>query len=230
MHAQYDRGACPRAGRPRSPVKKLKPQYFSGLLDAQINGKAGTRSAASRSTRVDAVVCDLPTKERSASHKGCRTTKHFGGRRMPATRGSWLTLPNIFVCWDALLSARHSIWIFGWDIHSRMRFFGANEPVDGWPRELGEFLKALATARSELSINVLVWKSIILYAGEREWFPAAQFEGPDNLVFCLDDSLPLGSAQHQKFVVIDDSLAFAGGLDLTIRRWDDHTHAARSGD
>ena len=130
----------------------------------------------------------------------------------------------------ALLSARHSIWIIGWDIHSRMRFFGANEPVDGWPRELGEFLKALATARSELSINVLVWKSIILYAGEREWFPAAQFEGPDNLVFCLDDSLPLGSAQHQKFVVIDDSLAFAGGLDLTIRRWDDHTHAARSGD
>jgi len=117
----------------------------------------------------------------------------------------------------ALLSARHSIWIIGWDIHSRMRFFGANEPVDGWPRELGEFLKALATARSELSINVLVWKSIILYAGEREWFPAAQFEGPDNLVFCLDDSLPLGSAQHQKFVVIDDSLAFAGGLDLTIR-------------
>ena len=46
---------------------------------------------------------------------------------------------------------------------------------------------------------------MILYAGEREWFPATQFEGPDNLVFCLDDSLPLGSAQHQKFVVIDDA-------------------------
>jgi phospholipase D1/2 len=131
---------------------------------------------------------------------------------------------------DALLSARHSIWIIGWDIHSRMRFFGANDPVDGWPGELGDFLKTLARARPDLSINVLVWKSAFLYAGEREWFPAMQFEGPDNLVFCLDDSLPLGSAQHQKFVVIDDALAFVGGLDLTIRRWDDHAHAVRSGD
>src|SRR3954462_4025062 len=36
--------------------------------------------------------------------------------------------------------------------------------------------------------------------------------------------LPLGSAQHQKFVVIDNSLAFVGGLDLTIRRWDTSDH------
>ena len=36
----------------------------------------------------------------------------------------------------------------------------------------------------------------------------------------------MGSAQHQKIVVIDGVLAFAGGLDLTIRRWDTSAHEA----
>ena len=44
--------------------------------------------------------------------------------------------------------------------------------------------------------------------------------------FCFDSCLPLGSAQHQKIVVIDDALAFFGGLDLTIRRWDTSEHPA----
>ena len=48
----------------------------------------------------------------------------------------------------------------------------------------------------------------------------------DRLRFCFDSSLPLGSAQHQKIVVIDGAVAFSGGLDLTIRRWDNSEHAA----
>ena len=44
--------------------------------------------------------------------------------------------------------------------------------------------------------------------------------------FCLDSSLPLGSSQHQKIVVIDNAVAFVGGLDLTIRRWDTSEHLA----
>src|SRR5204863_3831508 len=37
---------------------------------------------------------------------------------------------------------------------------------------------------------------------------------------------PFGASHHQKIVVIDDALAFAGGLDLTIRRWDTPAHHA----
>ena len=48
----------------------------------------------------------------------------------------------------------------------------------------------------------------------------------DRLRFCFNSSLPLGSAQHQKIVVIDGAVAFSGGLDLTIRRWDTSEHAA----
>src|SRR4029079_9030821 len=100
--------------------------------------------------------------------------------------------------------------------------------------ELGAFLKALLNAKPQLRINILSWNFPALYAAEREWNSTASFteHAPDRLRFFFDSSLPLGSAQHQKIVVIDGALAFTGGLDLTIRRWDrraaaaDHPHRA----
>ena len=47
---------------------------------------------------------------------------------------------------------------------------------------------------------------------------------PEQVTFCLDSTVPFGSSQHQKLVVVDDALAFSGGLDLTIRRWDTSRH------
>src|SRR6185436_15820612 len=47
------------------------------------------------------------------------------------------------------------------------------------------------------------------------------------LSFQLDDAHPFGASHHQKIVVVDDAIAFAGGLDLAIRRWDTPAHLAR---
>ena len=130
---------------------------------------------------------------------------------------------------EALLLATRRVYIIGWDIHSLTRFVGpSGQADDGYPEELGAFLKALLKARPELRINILSWNFPALYAAEREWNSAAKFtsEAPDRLRFCFDSSLPLGSAQHQKIVVIDGTLAFVGGLDLTIRRWDTSAHDA----
>jgi phospholipase D1/2 len=130
---------------------------------------------------------------------------------------------------QALLLATHQVYIIGWDIHSLTRFVGpSGQADDGYPEELGAFLKALLKAKPELRINILSWNYPALYAAEREWGSAAKFtsEAPDRLRFCFDASLPLGSAQHQKIVVIDGALAFSGGLDLTIRRWDTSAHEA----
>jgi len=44
------------------------------------------------------------------------------------------------------------------------------------------------------------------------------------LAFCMDSAHPAGSCHHQKIVVIDDALAFVGGLDLTRSRWDTPDH------
>ena len=130
---------------------------------------------------------------------------------------------------EALLLATKQVYIIGWDIHSLTRFVGpSGQADDGYPEELGAFLKALLKAKPELRINILSWDFPALYAAEREWNSAAKFtsEASDRLCFCFDSSLPLGSAQHQKIVVIDGALAFVGGLDLTIRRWDTSAHEA----
>jgi phosphatidylserine/phosphatidylglycerophosphate/cardiolipin synthase-like enzyme/uncharacterized membrane protein YdjX (TVP38/TMEM64 family) len=68
----------------------------------------------------------------------------------------------------------------------------------------------------------------MIYAMERELFPYFKpyWHCCDRLNFSLDGEHPIGASQHQKIVVIDDCLAFSGGLDLTKCRWDTSEHFA----
>ena len=50
---------------------------------------------------------------------------------------------------------------------------------------------------------------------------------PPRVRFRLDNALPVGASHHQKIIVVDDAVAFSGGLDLTIRRWDTRRPRAR---
>ena len=130
---------------------------------------------------------------------------------------------------DALLLAERQVHIIGWDIHSETPLVGPSGRVDdGLPVALGPFLTGLLEAKPDLRINILIWDFAALYAVEREWNSADKFmaAGKGRIRFCLDSSLPLGSSQHQKIVVIDNAVAFSGGLDLTIRRWDTSEHLA----
>jgi phospholipase D1/2 len=131
----------------------------------------------------------------------------------------------------SLLKARHSVYIAGWDIDSRTRLVGASgRPDDGLPETLAEFLSAIVERRPELTIHLLLWDFSVLYALEREVFPtlSLNWKTPDQIRFCLDDDLPLGCSQHQKIVVVDDTVAYSGGLDLTIRRWDTPDHQLKN--
>ena len=112
------------------------------------------------------------------------------------------------------------VYIIGWDIHSLTRFVGpSGQADDGYPEELGAFLKALLEAKPDLRIDILSWDFPALYAASGSGIPRPNSPpgAPDRLRFCFDSSLPFGSAQHQKIVVIDGLLAFSGGLDLTIQ-------------
>ena len=127
----------------------------------------------------------------------------------------------------SLLKARRRVFILGWDIHSRAPLVGeTGRADDGYPEHLADFLAALVRERPQLEIFVLLWDYAVLYAAERELFPtyALRWNTPRRIRFCLDDAVPVGSSQHQKIVVIDDALAFSGGLDVTIRRWDTSAH------
>src|SRR5947209_6240071 len=128
---------------------------------------------------------------------------------------------------ESLLGAQRSAFIVGWDLHSRTRLVGeADAAEDGYPERLADFLTALANERPELTIRLLLWDYSVLYANERELFPRLRLDWktPPNVRFALDNAVPLGSSQHQKLIVVDDTVAFSGGLDVTVRRWDTPAH------
>src|SRR5688500_14256485 len=47
---------------------------------------------------------------------------------------------------------------------------------------------------------------------------------PPRVHFGFDDHHPFGASHHQKIIVVDDVLAFSGGVDLTGHRWDTAAH------
>jgi phosphatidylserine/phosphatidylglycerophosphate/cardiolipin synthase-like enzyme/uncharacterized membrane protein YdjX (TVP38/TMEM64 family) len=129
----------------------------------------------------------------------------------------------------AIRSAQHSVYILSWDIDSRTRLVpgGAN---DGFPEPLGDFLHEVVAARPELHAYVLNWDFAMLYALEREWLPVYKLNWRTHrrLSFRMDGRHPVGASQHQKVVVVDDAVAFVGGLDLTRSRWDTPDHACNA--
>jgi phosphatidylserine/phosphatidylglycerophosphate/cardiolipin synthase-like enzyme/uncharacterized membrane protein YdjX (TVP38/TMEM64 family) len=132
---------------------------------------------------------------------------------------------------EAALRAKRFIVIMGWDLDSRTRLVGeSGQPEDGYPAELAKFLSKLVSERSELEVYLLLWDYSLLYATERERFPqlTLQWQTPPRVQFALDSNVPFGASQHQKIVVVDGQVAFSGGLDLTIRRWDTPKHECRN--
>lgn len=121
--------------------------------------------------------------------------------------------------------ARKSIYIFGWDIDSRMILL-RQDPLDGYPLQLGEFLNALAEKNEELNIYILIWDFVRVMDLDREWFSSIKlvWKAPENIHFHLDQKHPVGASIHHKLIVIDDALSFSGGLDLTKQRWDTPRH------
>ncbi len=131
----------------------------------------------------------------------------------------------------ACLKARRRILVIGWDIDSRTRLVGEEgQATDGHAGEFARFLAELVSERPELEVDLLLWDYSLLYAGEREVLPRLSLDWttPERVTLCIDDTVPFGSSQHQKIVVVDDAVAFCGGLDLTVRRWDTPAHAAHN--
>lgn len=129
----------------------------------------------------------------------------------------------------AAAQAERSIFVVGWDVDSRTAL-APGGAGDALPDALGDFLDALARRRRGLHVHVLDWDFAMLYALDRELLPiyALGWRTHRRLHFHLDDRHPLGASHHQKLVVVDDAVAFVGGIDLAIRRWDTPEH--RPGD
>ncbi len=121
--------------------------------------------------------------------------------------------------------ARHSIIIVAWDFDSRIRL---HWDPGGPPAELGAFLNYLVRRRRGLHIYVLDWDYPMVFGADREFPPLYGFgwKPRRHIHLRYDNTHPVGGSQHQKIVVIDDALAFCGGLDLADRHWDTCEHRA----
>jgi phosphatidylserine/phosphatidylglycerophosphate/cardiolipin synthase-like enzyme/uncharacterized membrane protein YdjX (TVP38/TMEM64 family) len=128
----------------------------------------------------------------------------------------------------SLQQAKHQVLILAWDIHSRLKLVPDDGDENGNALPLAELIEKLVTDNPDLHINILSWDFSLLFSMSREWLPIYRLDWSthDRIKFCLDDQYPLGASHHQKVVVIDDALAFAGGLDITRGRWDSPAHDA----
>src|SRR5690606_1275145 len=93
---------------------------------------------------------------------------------------------------------------------------------------LAAILRKAVRRQPELEIRMLVWDFVFFYAFERELFPALRHGWTQHprIDFRFAAAHPVGASHHQKIVVVDDAVAVAGGIDLTIARWDLPNHAA----
>src|SRR5207237_7107900 len=128
--------------------------------------------------------------------------------------------------YEAALRATAPITILAWDFNSQTQLHFDPVAPTGPPALLGEFLNWLVQRRHSLHVHVLNWDYPMVFGADREFPPLYGFGWtPARRVHLrYDDTHPVAGSHHQKIVVIDDALAFIGGIDLTVRRWDSPEH------
>ncbi|HYN47144.1 MAG TPA: phospholipase D-like domain-containing protein [Allosphingosinicella sp.] len=125
----------------------------------------------------------------------------------------------------AMMKARSQILMIGWDFDTRILLDHDCED-DGAPARLGPFLSWLAKNRPGLSIHILKWDlgALKLLGRGTTILRLARWAWSKQIFFKLDGAHPFGASHHHKILVVDDSLAFCGGIDMTASRWDTRGH------
>lgn len=123
---------------------------------------------------------------------------------------------------SALDKARRSVVILGWQFDPRTRLDAEGSETS----EIGHLLRMMVKTRPEVDVRLLIWKSPLLIAASQGFYPQrAQGWFRKRMVeFRLDTSAALGACHHQKVVIIDDAVAFCGGGDISVDRWDCAEH------
>ncbi len=127
---------------------------------------------------------------------------------------------------EVMQKAQHSVIMIGWEFDTRINL-DPRRQEDDVPNRLGKFLSWLVRRRPELNIHLLQWDVGLLGTLGRGSTPLrlADWLIGSKIRLKLDHAHASGAAQHQKIIVIDDALAFCGGIDVTADRWDTSEHA-----
>lgn len=125
----------------------------------------------------------------------------------------------------AMRKARRSIILIGWDFDTRIRLTPDDE-TNTRPDKLGRFFEDLARQNRDLDIRILKWDMGLLSSITRGETPFHMLRWmlSKNIHLKLDRAHPPLAAHHMKLLVIDDKVAFCGGIDMTVGRWDTREH------
>jgi phosphatidylserine/phosphatidylglycerophosphate/cardiolipin synthase-like enzyme len=125
----------------------------------------------------------------------------------------------------AMLLARKRIMLVGWDFDARI-VLDRDHRLPGEPRTVGAFVRWLVEREPELEVYLVRWDLGALKGLFRggSVFTLFRWLAHPRIRLKLDAHHPTGASHHQKIVVIDDCLAFCGGIDVTSERWDTPLH------
>jgi phosphatidylserine/phosphatidylglycerophosphate/cardiolipin synthase-like enzyme len=127
---------------------------------------------------------------------------------------------------SAMLQARRRIMLIGWDFDARIQLADSATRTQGEPAALGDFILWLVDRNPQLELFLLRWNIGALRTLFRgtTLFTLMRWMAQPRIHARLDAASIPGAAHHHKIVVIDDRLAFCGGIDMTSNRWDTPDH------
>ena len=142
----------------------------------------------------------------------------------PARRAALLTNAVYFRHLAQMLQqARHRVLLIGWDLDAGLVL--DREATGPAALPLAAFLTSLLQDRPALQIRFLLWDRTIFYGGNRLSADALGALDAAHVGFRHHyTAAPPLCSHHAKVVVIDDDLAFVGGIDLAGDRWDRRDH------
>jgi len=126
---------------------------------------------------------------------------------------------------EAMMQARRRIMLIGWDFDARIELL-PGEAANDAPARLGDFILWLVQRRPELEVFLLRWDigAIKTLFRGTTLLTLLRWKMHPRITVKLDGAHPPSGSQHQKILVLDDCLAFCGGIDMTAARWDTPAH------
>jgi phospholipase D1/2 len=122
--------------------------------------------------------------------------------------------------------AQRSILLSGWQFDTEAQLLRGEERLPGAENTLIGFLNRLCADNPQLEIHILAWDYSLIYAVEREWMQGVKMalRSHDRIHFEYWRHPNAGGSHHHKYALIDDEVAFVGGLDICDSRWDTRAH------
>ncbi|CAH0717450.1 unnamed protein product, partial [Brenthis ino] len=131
--------------------------------------------------------------------------------------------PYLCAAADAMEHAREEIFIADWWLSPEIYMKRPALNGDYW--RLDTILKR--KAEQGVKIFIMLYKEVEMALGINSFYSKSRLANENIKVFRHPDHAKVGVffwAHHEKIVVVDQTVAFLGGIDLCYGRWDDHKH------